>query len=130
MFSKFRFNSFRTLYFIIGIIIIILTALSLWHSRPQELKKPDTRFVSDNTPTLFIHGWSSSLLAERDMVTSAEVRGVAKKRMIINVRSNGKIVVDGTIKNGCAIQLLCSNSTIIALVRFNMLTGLPKYANY
>ncbi|AQW21894.1 hydrolase [Lentilactobacillus curieae] len=98
MFAKLRSFKYQALYFPIGIIIILILGFSFWQSRPQELKRPDSRFVDSNTPTMFIHGWSSSLLAERDMVTSAEVRGIAKKRMIVNVKSNGKIVIQGTIK--------------------------------
>ncbi|WP_268912887.1 alpha/beta hydrolase [Lentilactobacillus sp. SPB1-3] len=123
MFEKFRFISFRFLYFIIGIIIIVISVFALWHSRPQELKAPDNGFVSNNTPTIFIHGWSSSLMAERDMVTSAEVRGVARKRMIIRVRSNGKILVTGDIKKWM-------RNPIIMLQFDNNRAGEVQYAHW
>ncbi len=57
-----------------------------------------TQYVTSNTPTIFLHGWSSSLRSEKDMVSAAEVSGAASRRMIIHVRPNGKLKVTGTIK--------------------------------
>jgi uncharacterized alpha/beta hydrolase family protein len=70
---------------------------NIWQTqRAQDQLK--TQYVTSNTPTIFLHGWSSSLRSEKDMVSAAEVSGAASRRMIIHVRPNGKLKVTGTIK--------------------------------
>ena len=70
---------------------------NIWQTqRAQDQLK--TQYVTSNTPTIFLHGWSSSLRSEKDMVSAAEVSGAASRRMIIHVRPNGKLKVTSTIK--------------------------------
>ncbi|WP_404807659.1 alpha/beta hydrolase [Lentilactobacillus parabuchneri] len=70
---------------------------NIWQTqRAQDQLK--TQYVTSNTPTIFLHGWSSSLRSEKDMVSAAEVSGAASRRMIIHVRPNGKLKVTGAIK--------------------------------
>ncbi|MCW4397629.1 alpha/beta hydrolase [Lentilactobacillus parabuchneri] len=92
-----RSRKWQILYFLIGGILILSFGFNIWQTqRAQDQLK--TQYVTSNTPTIFLHGWSSSLRSEKDMVSAAEVSGAASRRMIIHVRPNGKLKVTGTIK--------------------------------
>ncbi|MBU9790233.1 alpha/beta hydrolase [Lentilactobacillus sp. IMAU92037] len=97
MFYDRRSKKLRILYFVIGGIIILGFSLSIWHTQENQ-RALTKRFVNSNTPTLFVHGWSGTLRSEKEIVTSTEISGAATRRMIIRVRSNGRISVIGTIK--------------------------------
>lgn len=92
-----RSRKWQILYFLIGGILILSFGFNIWQTqRAQDQLK--TQYATSNTPTIFLHGWSSSLRSEKDMVSAAEVSGAASRRMIIHVRPNGKLKVTGTIK--------------------------------
>ncbi|QOJ84733.1 alpha/beta hydrolase [Lentilactobacillus parabuchneri] len=92
-----RSRKWQILYFLIGGILILSFGFNIWQTqRAQDQLK--TQYVTSNTPTIFLHGWSSSLRSEKDMVSAAEVSGAASRRMIIHVRPNGKLKVTGAIK--------------------------------
>ena len=92
-----RSRKWQILYFLIGGILILSFGFNIWQTqRAQDQLK--TQYVTSNTPTIFLHGWSSSLRSEKDMVSAAEVSGAASRPMIIHVRPNGKLKVTGTIK--------------------------------
>ncbi|WP_283678150.1 alpha/beta hydrolase [Lentilactobacillus sp. Marseille-Q4993] len=98
MFKATKRFDLSKLYFPIGIIILVLGALFLWQDHP---KNPDTvkaGYVSSSTPTVFVHGWTSSWRSERPWVDSAELAGIARKRMMIRVKPSGKLVIKGTVK--------------------------------
>ncbi|KRK49105.1 hypothetical protein FC96_GL000020 [Secundilactobacillus kimchicus JCM 15530] len=80
---------------IISLMIgLVLGTLFAQHRQADYVKK---HFVSSNTPTIFVHGWSSSGLAELPLIDSAEQIHVAKRTMVIHVRNNGTLKIRGRL---------------------------------
>ena len=75
------------------LLLALLVGLGLFFSS-QPVKA--TEFVSQSTPTLFIHGWGSSYHAEEKMVQAAKKAGVTKTVVIANVDIYGQVTLKGT----------------------------------
>lgn len=91
---------------LLGLIqLYLITPLKEQPLRTNQLKKG---YNYSDTPTLLIPGWAGNRLTYQAMVKSFQKENLAQKTMTIHVRPNGKIVVDGTVKNkkNALIQVL------------------------
>lgn len=86
---------------LIALIISLICGLGLgvWyaHYAQQQTIKNDYSFSS--TPTIFVHGWTGTGKSEEPLFASAQNLKIAKRHMIIYVRSNGKLRIKGHLNN-------------------------------
>ncbi|KRM74149.1 hypothetical protein FC82_GL000312 [Secundilactobacillus collinoides DSM 20515 = JCM 1123] len=86
---------------LIALIISLICGLGLgvWyaHYAQQQTIKHDYSFSS--TPTIFVHGWTGTGKSEEPLFASAQNLKIAKRHMIIYVRSNGKLRIKGHLNN-------------------------------
>ena len=80
---------------------VTLLALIITGCTKGSAKNTNTKHVqngsSSSIPTFFLHGWGSSVNAERHMVNAARNRGVTNDVVTAIVKRNGQVSLSGKI---------------------------------
>lgn len=108
----------------IGLPVTIgLSALGVvWaFSSYQQQSQTSKNYIMSTTPTIFMHGWSSSLRAEQSFIKIGTEQNIVTEEMVIHVTRNNKLQVQG--------RLTGNNDNPVILVQFdNNRVGELRYA--
>lgn len=86
---------------IVGFIFLGVNQQEQTHSNKQHTKQSGhAKFVSNQTPTLFLHGYSGSANSEKFMVNEANDKGVTKNIIKAYVSQDGEVQLKGKWAKG------------------------------
>lgn len=85
--------------YVILSIIALLFVLTGCQSKNSSAPEPSAvkAKLSKTTPTFFLHGWGSSINAEKQMTNAAKKAGVTNTIITVIVDKSGKVKIDGDI---------------------------------
>ena len=87
-------------FIVIFLLMIIFSFLVFFTLSNQSSKLNSSKFIQSTTPTLFFHGYGSSVNAERHMTESARKAGVTETIIQANVDRTGQVTLRGHIPKG------------------------------
>ena len=87
-------------YSVLLLLVIFIIFSSLFFLKNINTKLRSNEFVQSTTPTLFFHGYGSSVNAERHMTESARKAGVTETIIQANVDRTGQVTLRGHIPKG------------------------------
>lgn len=71
----------------------------IWAGHTYQQRQKTSGYEMSTTPTIFMHGWSSSIRAEEPLVRTAAENRIATEEVVIHVTKNNKLKVQGKLRH-------------------------------
>lgn len=101
---------------ILALIVFFFVGAFVWAGHIYQQRHDRTKnYQKTATPTLLMHGWSSSLHAEEPLIKTAVAQRIATEAMVIHVTKTGQLQVEGKLtkrKNNPLVLIQFDNNRV------------------
>ncbi|HIW88253.1 MAG TPA: alpha/beta hydrolase [Candidatus Ligilactobacillus excrementipullorum] len=110
---------------------LFFTGALIWAGHMYQQRHEETsHYQKTATPTIMMHGWSSSLHAEEPLIKTAVAKRIATEAMVIHVTPEGQLKVEGKLtgrKNNPLILVQFDNNRVGEIRYAQGLLRIVKY---